>query len=124
MPVDMIEDGTIALMVGKIKRLVGLFADFLERSRTGRALLASASAMASSFAQTVHQLWLEVTGFTFLVLAGVGALAGFREYGRYQNGHSTALARLILAACFTASFAWFGLSSFWRVSRKKAKAKS
>jgi hypothetical protein len=74
--------------------------------------------------QTLHQLWLEVTGFTFLALAAFGALAGVREYGRYQTGHSTGPARLILAICFTASFAWFGLSSFWRVNRKKLRAKS
>lgn len=69
----------------------------------------------------LHQLWLEVTGFTFLVLSGVGALAGLREYAKYQDGRALGPGRLILAACFTISFAWFGLSSFWR-ARKKRKA--
>ena len=69
----------------------------------------------------LHQLWLEVTGFTFLVLSGVGALAGLREYAKYQGGRAAGPGRLILAACFTVSFAWFGLSSFWR-ARKKEKS--
>ena len=95
----------------------------LERSRRGRAVLAGVRAIARSFGQVLHQLWLEVTGFTFLAIAGIGALAGMREYGKYQSGHAAGPGRLVLAVCFTASFIWFGLSSFWRV-RKKLKAKS
>jgi hypothetical protein len=71
----------------------------------------------------LHQLWLEVTGFTFLAIAGIGALAGMREYGKYQSGHAAGPGRLVLAVCFTVSFIWFGVSSFWRV-RKKAKTPS
>ena len=88
------------------------------RSRTGSAVLKGLLATASSFGRVLHQLWLEVTGFTFLVLAGIGGFAGFREYSKYQAGHASGPGRLILAVCFTASFAWFGLSSFWRVKRK------
>ncbi len=93
-------------------------ANMVERSRTGRALMAGMRATARSFGLVLHQLWLEVTGFTFLALAGVGALAGMREYGKYQSGHAAGPGRLLLAVCFTVSFAWFGLSSFWRVKRK------
>jgi len=88
------------------------------RSRTGSVVLKGLLATASSFGRVLHQLWLEVTGFTFLVLAGIGGFAGFREYSKYQAGHASGPGRLILAVCFTASFAWFGLSSFWRVKRK------
>src|SRR6267378_1013990 len=95
-------------------------ANMVGRSRRGRAILAGMRAIARSFGQVLHQLWLEVTGFTFLAIAGIGALAGMREYGKYQSGHATGPGRLVLAVCFTVSFTWFGLSSFWRV-RKRAK---
>jgi hypothetical protein len=94
------------------------------RSRTGSAILNGIRATVTSFGRVLHQLWLEVTGFTFLALAAIGALAGYREYAKYQAGQAAGPGRLILAICFTVSFAWFGLSSFWRVSRKKLKAKS
>jgi hypothetical protein len=102
----------------KIKIAFGVAANMVERSRTGRALLAGIRATGLSFGRVLHQLWLEVTGFTFLALAAVGAMAGIREYGKYQSGHASGPARLLLAVCFTVSFTWFGLSSFWRVKRK------
>jgi hypothetical protein len=95
-------------------------AKMVKRSRTGQALLAGLRATARSFGRVLHQLWLEVTGFTFLAIAGIGALAGMREYGRYQSGHAAGPGRLVLAVCFTVSFIWFGVSSFWRV-KKRAK---
>jgi hypothetical protein len=95
-------------------------ADMVKRSRTGQALLAGLRATARSFGRVLHQLWLEVTGFTFLAIAGIGALAGMREYGKYQSGHAAGPGRLVLAVCFTVSFIWFGVSSFWRV-KKRAK---
>lgn len=107
---------------GQIVRKVRLYfraaVDMMERSRTGRAVLAGVRASARSFGNVLHQLWLEVTGFTFLAMAAVGAMAGIREYGKYQTGHATGPGRLMLAVCFTVSFAWFGLSSFWRVKRR------
>jgi len=116
---------TIASQVArKIKLIyrvaVNVAANMVKRSRTGQAVLAGIRATASSFGRVLHQLWLEVTGFTFLAIAGIGALAGFREYGKYQSGHAAGPGRLVLAVCFTVSFIWFGLSSFWRV-RKRAK---
>ena len=93
----------------------------IERSRIGKAMLAGIGATARSFGRVLHQLWLEVTGFTFLAIAGIGAVAGVREYGRLQSGQATGPGRLVLAVCFTVSFAWFGLCSFWRV-RKKTKS--
>jgi hypothetical protein len=68
----------------------------VERSRMGRAALAG-SAPRRSFARVLHQLWLEVTGFTFLAMAAVGAMAAMREYGKYQSGHATGPGRLLLA---------------------------
>src|SRR5664280_1666365 len=96
--------------VRKIKLIYRVASDMVERSRTGRALLAAIRATARSFGRVLHQLWLEVTGFMFLAIAGVGAMAGMREYGKYQSGHASGPGRLVLAVCFTVSFTWFGLS--------------
>ena len=109
--------------VRKIRLFFQAAVNVVERSRMGRAALAALRATAGSFARVLRQLWLEVTGFTFLAMAAVGAMAGVREYGRYQSGHATGPGRLVLAVCFTVSFAWFGLTSFWRVKRR-AKAES
>jgi len=90
----------------------------LTRSRTGSAVLSGLRTSGYHIGRILHHLWLEVTGFTFLVLAVIGGAAGFREYSKYQAGQVAGPGRVILAVCFTASFVWFGLSSFWRVKRK------
>lgn len=119
----MTTDGQTLTMtkIQMISRIYRAAVAMVERSRTGRAALAAIRATTRSFGRVLHQLWLEVTGFVFLAMAGVGAMAGVREYEKYQSGHATGLGRLLLAVCFTASFAWFGLSSFWRV-RRRAKS--
>jgi len=65
----------------------------------------------------LHQLWLEVTGFVFLFLAGIGGLAVAREYAKFEAGKSGP-GRVIIAICFCLTFGYFGLSSFWRVRKK------
>jgi len=102
----------------KIKVILRVTTQFLKRSRRGGAVLAGIRATAHTFGRVLHQLWLEVTGFVFLAMAGIGALAGMREYGKYQSGHAAGPGRLTLAACFTVLFTWFGVSSFWRVKRR------
>jgi hypothetical protein len=102
----------------KIRLFFRVAGDMLQRSRTGKAVLAGLAATSRSIGRVLHQLWLEVTGFTFLAMAAVGALAGIREFGKYQSGHATGPGRLLLAICFTISFGWFGVSSFWRVKRR------
>jgi hypothetical protein len=89
------------------------------RSRKGSALLNGLRTTGRALGSVMHQLWLEVTGFVFLSIAAVGAFEGFREYGKYHAGLEPGPGRLILAVCFTISFAWFGLSSFVRVRAKK-----
>ncbi len=91
----------------------------VSRSRTGSALLKSVITTVKSFVEVLHQLWLEVTGFTFLAVAGFGVMAGLREYAKLQSGQVTGRGRLTLAICFTLSFLWFGVSSFWRVRRRR-----
>ena len=46
-----------------------------------------------SFGRILHQLWLEVTGFVFLVLAAIGGVALNRELVKYQAGHGELAAR-------------------------------
>ena len=87
------------------------------RNRTVGAILKGMRTTAVHFGRVLHQLWLEVTGFVFLVLAFVGAAAFFREYARYQAGQTTT-ARVLVAIVFTLTFVWFGVTSFWRVWKK------
>jgi hypothetical protein len=104
--------------LGIAARLAGqVISRHTRRTRTFGAVTKAARATASHFARVLGQLWLEVTGFVFLVLAGIGVLAFFREYGKYQAGHATA-SRAALAVGFAGLFGWFGVSSFWRVRKK------
>ena len=87
------------------------------RNRTIGAVVRAGRAVAGHWTGVLHQLWLEVTGFVFLFISAIGAGAFFREYTRYQTGQ-TSPGRVLLAIVFTLTFAWFGVSSFWRVRRK------
>lgn len=88
-----------------------------KRSRTVRAVTGAASASARAFGKVLHQLWLEVTGLVFLVMAASGGAATAHEYAKYQAGR-VGFGRVAVAICFTVTFAWFGVSSFWRVKQK------
>jgi len=90
------------------------------RSRTLGAVTKAGRAVAAHSGRVLGRLWLEVTGFVFLALAGIGVLAFLREYNKYQAGHSTS-SRPILAICFAGLFGWFGVSSFWKVRRRSQK---
>jgi multisubunit Na+/H+ antiporter MnhB subunit len=68
----------------------------------------------------LHQLWLEVTGIIFLVMALSFAGASVKEYAKYRAGQVSG-SRLAIAVCCTAVFAWFGVSSFWKVRRKSPR---
>jgi len=87
------------------------------RSRTWRALFQAGRATAAHTGHVLNQLWLEVTGFTFLALAAVGVLALLRECGKYRSGQASS-SRVGMALGFTLMFGWFGVSSFWRVRKK------
>ena len=90
------------------------------RSRTLNAIKNGVRATAGSFGRALHQLWLEVTGTLFLSIALFGVVALVREYMKYEKGQTTA-SRIAVAVCFTAIFAWFGVSSFLRVHRKRQR---
>jgi hypothetical protein len=81
------------------------------------AVMKAASTTARAFGHVLHQLWLEVTGIVFLAMAGMGGIMLAREYVKYEAGKTTA-GRVAVAICFTLAFAWFGVSSFWRVRQK------
>ena len=91
------------------------------RSRTLGALTSAARTTVRSFAHVAHMLWLEVTGVIFLVMSLSFAGASVKEYQKYHAGQVGA-ARVAVAICFTVAFAWFGLSSFWRVRRKSHRS--
>ncbi|MGA2022095.1 MAG: hypothetical protein ABSH02_16000 [Candidatus Sulfotelmatobacter sp.] len=88
-----------------------------KRSRTVRAATHAAATTAKAFGRVLHQLWLEVTGVIFLIMALSFAGATVKEYGKYHAGQA-GLGRVGIAICFTVTFAWFGVSSFWRVKKK------
>jgi hypothetical protein len=103
--------------LGVVARVAGNQAG---RNRTVNAILSGVRTTARSFGRAANQLWLEVTGTVFLTMALFGGIAGVREYVKYANGQTTA-GRVAVAVCFTLTFAWFGLSSFWRVKRKSQR---
>ena len=93
-----------------------------KRSRTLAALRSAAGATARSFGHVFHLLWLEVTGTVFLAMAGVGAVELVREYMKYQN-HRATPGRVGIAILFTLTFAWFGVTSFWKAKQKSKGAR-
>jgi hypothetical protein len=101
--------------LGVAARVAG---DHAGRSRTLGALLSGAKTTARSLGHALHQLWLEVTGTLFLAIAAFGALAMVREYEKFHAGQATA-GRFAIVLGFTVAFAWFGVSSFWKVRRKR-----
>jgi hypothetical protein len=88
------------------------------RSRRLGAVLRGARVTFSSIRRVFHLLWLEVTGFFFLALAAIGCAALVHEYSKHVAGRAGA-AKLALAGCFMAMFAYFGVTSFWRARKKR-----
>ena len=84
-------------------------------SRNLRGLGHGARAAWNSLSRLLRQLWHEVTGFLFLCFAAAGAFAVLREY-RLDHAPGRP-SRLAVALCFTAVFAWFGVTSFLRARK-------
>ena len=106
-----------ARKLGIAARIAG---QHLRGSRTFGAVMTGARATLKHFGGVAHQLWLEITGFAFLVFAAGGAIALVREYNSYHAGKGTS-SHLALAAGFTAVFAWFGITSFWRAKERSRR---
>ena len=102
---------------GVVARVAGQQA---QRSRTFNALMGAARTTARSFTRAMHQLWLEVTGVIFLLMALSFAGATFKEYGKYHAGQAGP-GRLGIVILCTLTFGWFGLSSFWKARRKSQR---
>jgi hypothetical protein len=90
----------------------------IQRSRTVRAARGALTTTARALGRVLHQLWLEVAGVVFLIMALSLGGGAFKEYGKYHAGQASA-GRVAIAICFTLIFAWFGVSSFWRVKKKR-----
>jgi hypothetical protein len=90
------------------------------RSRTFSAVMSGVRTTGRSFGRAAHQLWLEVTGVIFLILALSFAGASVKEYEKYHAA-GVGGGRMATAICFTVVFAWFGVSSFWRARRKSQR---
>ena len=102
----------------KLRILAQVVGQHAGQSRTLNAVLQAGQITARSFGRVLHQLWLEVTGFVFLTMAGIGGITLSREFAKYQAG-KVGPGRAVIALCFCLTFGYFGLSSFWRVRRKK-----
>ena len=102
----------------KLQILARVAAQQAGRTRTFGAIVRAFRTAASHWARILRQLWLEVTGFVFLALASLGALSVAHDYAQY-HAHRAGPSRLLVAIAFTLVFAWFGVTSFWRVRRKR-----
>jgi hypothetical protein len=102
---------------GIVARVAGQQAS---RSRTLNAVWGAVRATGRSFGHVMHQLWLEVVGVIFLIMALSFGGASWKEYGKYHAGQ-VGPGRVGASVCFAVLFAWFGLSSFWRTRRKSQR---
>ena len=104
-----------ARKVGIAARIVG---QQVKRTRTFGAAVQAGKATANHIGGVASQLWLEVTGFVFLALAAIGAMAVVREAMLYHAGKAGAN-RVASAVIFSLMFGWFGFTSFWRIRKKR-----
>jgi hypothetical protein len=86
-------------------------------NRWVRAFYRAGSVTAEHTKGAVRVLWLEVTGFLFVVLAVIGAGATWREYRHYARGEA-GFGKVAVGVVFTLMFFYFGANSFWRSRRK------
>lgn len=100
--------------IGVVARVAGKQAG---RNRTISAARRAIGTTLGTLGRVAHQLWLEVMGTVFLVMAAFGAFGFFREYAKFHAGQASA-GHLVAAVAFTLTFGWFGISSFGRAYRK------
>ena len=109
--IEAVSKVSTARKLGVVARVAG---QQVKRSRTVRAATSAVATTARALGRVLHQLWLEVTGLIFLLMAASGGVASAKEYAKYEAGR-VGFGRVAVAICFTVTFAWFGVSSFWRV---------
>ncbi len=88
------------------------------RNRIVNASLTAGNRVLSSLSRVAHALFLETMGLFFLLFALTGGAATYRSYRTYSAGE-TSIERVILGVLFTALFAYFSASSFWRARRRQ-----
>jgi len=72
--------------LGIAARIAG---EHVKDSRIFGAVMSGARATLKHFTDIAHQLWLEITGFAFLVFAAAGGFATYREYNSFHTGKGT-----------------------------------
>src|SRR5438045_3657016 len=110
-----------ARQVGVVARVAGRFA--ARRNRRFGAVLQAGRVTLHSFARVCHLRWLEVSGFFFLALAAIFGITLYELYPRFQSGNVGA-GKMAVTVCFMVLFAYFGVSSFWRVRKKNLTERS
>jgi hypothetical protein len=90
------------------------------RNRLLSAVMGAVRTTGRSFGRAAHQLWLEVTGLVFLIMALSFAAAAVKEYGKY-HAREVGSGRFVIAFFCALTFAWFGLSSFWKARRRSPR---
>ena len=100
--------------------MLGKLAGSFRKERTGRRIFQGVTAAANSFLETLRRigkiLWLEVTGFLFLWMALIGAVASWHEYQVHAAGKQ-GVGRAVAAGVFALVFLYFGISSFSRARK-------
>jgi hypothetical protein len=89
-----------------------------KQKRLLSGLWAGSRSFLGHLSHVAHLLWLQVTGFVFLCFAVFGAGALVREYRSYTAG-KIGPGKPALALCFTLTFVYFGLNSFWRTRARR-----
>ncbi|HEY3927311.1 MAG TPA: hypothetical protein VGL89_02945 [Candidatus Koribacter sp.] len=87
------------------------------RNKVLRATGAGLGATAKAVRRATHRLWLEVTGFFFVVFAVIVGGAGWREYQKHLAGKAD-MRNVYLAGALALIFVWFGITSFWKARRQ------
>src|SRR5438445_8473737 len=94
------------------ERQVSAAGRVMGRAAGGNRWVRAFSSVTGALTKAGRVLWLEVTGFFFVVFTVIGGAAFFREH---QSG--AAIHKQILVGVFTAMFAWFAVTSFWRAQK-------
>lgn len=87
------------------------------RNKVLRAAGAGLGATSKAVRRATYNLWLEVTGFFFIVFAVVVGGAGYRQYQKHLAGKAD-MTQVYLAGALALIFVWFGVTSFWKARRR------
>ena len=89
----------------------------LRANRVVNAGIAGVTATAKTTGRAVHSLWLQVTGFLFVVFSLIFAGTAWREYQKSLQGTAPEW-KWWLAAGVAGLFLYFGVTALWRGRRR------